>query len=56
MCTVMAVGSVYFQVGTEFLAYFQKMKVGLSYHQPLCLCVCLSLSVYPQGNNFWTDC
>jgi hypothetical protein len=24
-----------------FLAYFQKMKVCLSNHQPVCLCVCV---------------
>jgi hypothetical protein len=28
-----------------FLAYFPKMKVGLSNHQSVCVCVCVSVSV-----------
>jgi hypothetical protein len=33
----------------EFLAFFQKMKLGLSNHQPVCVCVCVCvcLSVCP---------
>jgi hypothetical protein len=31
-----------------FLTYFPKMKVGLSNHQPVCVCV-------SPTNNFWTD-
>jgi hypothetical protein len=34
-----------------FLAYFPKIKVGLSNHQSVCLCP--SVYLYPT-NNFWT--
>jgi hypothetical protein len=30
------------------LAYFKKMKVGLSYHQPVCVYVYMCVSVSPH--------
>jgi hypothetical protein len=47
-------------IHTEFviflLAYFQKMKMGLSNHHPVYVCVCVCLSVYVSPtSDFWTD-
>jgi hypothetical protein len=48
-------------ISQVFLAYFPKIKVGLSNHQSVCLsvyvyvCVYVCLSVCVPSNNFWAD-
>jgi hypothetical protein len=37
------------------LAYFKKMKVGLSYHQPVCVCMCICVCLCLPTSNFRTD-
>jgi hypothetical protein len=36
-----------------FLAYFKKMKVGLSNHESVCLCVCPSLITFEPIRVFY---
>jgi hypothetical protein len=44
------IDAIYKGAQIRVLAYFTKMKVGLSNHQSVCFSVCVSLN-----NNFWTD-
>jgi hypothetical protein len=38
----LCMGGFFLSHGSIFSAYFPKMKVGLSYHQSLCISVCVS--------------